>query len=67
MDNFRNNISKISIILKSSMDTEEKMSNLSFMVYQVTEHVIENKTVYDFFCLYLPNLFDEILCDKRYF
>lgn len=67
MDSFRNNISKISIILKSSIEAEEKMSNLSSMIYQVTEHVIENKTVYDFSCLYLPNLYDEILCDKHYF
>lgn len=68
MDSFKNDINKISVILKSSIDAEEKiLSNLSSMIYQVTEHVIENKTLYDFSCLYLPNLFDEVLCDKHYF
>lgn len=68
MDSFRNNISKISIILKSSIDADEKiLSNLCSMIYQVTEHVIKNIAVYYFSCLYLPNLFDEIFCDKLYF
>lgn len=66
-DSFRNNVSKVSI-LKSNIDAErEVLSNLSSVMYLFAEHVMENGAVYDFSCLHLPNLSDEILCDKHYF